>query len=202
MSTSPKKDRRKRPIVKPSRYKTTSSDEAPSKRMMNSGGQQRNVTATMESDIRELRGILQQNSSLIYNNDVETPYTSNIHTTQPHTSTQIQYEPRTSTQTQYEIHTSSQAQCEQSEQDNQYPSLQTSINANPYSTAPHCNTSFTSFTPMATYNSTITSNQHNVSDSNTNTGNKFQGHFSNTGEQVRNTASYNAERVENVMENR
>lgn len=52
-------DRPKRPIMKPNRYQTTSSEEAPRKKTMES----RNDKFTMENDMRELRGVLEENSS-------------------------------------------------------------------------------------------------------------------------------------------
>jgi len=57
-----------RHLVKPSRYQT-SSDEAPSKKIANNEGEQRNITASLDADLRELRGILRENSSFSYNNN-------------------------------------------------------------------------------------------------------------------------------------
>lgn len=155
----------------------------------------------MESDVRELRGILQESSSHndnsqlfnnIYNNDnSQTQYTSHIYKAQSHTSTQIQYQPPTSTQAHY-----------QSEQtSNQYTSSQTPINVETnMCTLPYSTTPFTK--PITTYNSTITSNQNNVLDNNINTRDKFQVYFPNTGEPVQTTANCNIERTGNETENR
>lgn len=51
-------DRLKRPITKPARYQTTSSDEAPRKRTVSA-----TIQHTIKEDIRELREVIEKNSS-------------------------------------------------------------------------------------------------------------------------------------------
>lgn len=89
MFTSPKEDRPKRFIIKPSKYQITSSDEATPKKVMKSGGRERNMTITIELDIADLRRILQDNFSHTYNNNLQTQYISHTHQAQPHISTPI-----------------------------------------------------------------------------------------------------------------
>ncbi|XP_036144755.1 uncharacterized protein LOC118646285 [Monomorium pharaonis] len=177
-------NRLKRPIVKPSRYQTTSSDEAPRrKKTGKTGGQEKDIDATMEEDIRELGGILQENSSLINNNNnniqntSETHFNSYTYTAQAQTSTQAH------------------------QVDNQYPSVQISPNTESYAILPYSVTPYTQLRSTALASSTfIPPNEHNV----LNQYNKFQVPYSNAGESSQITERYRAqqEQIEDETESR
>jgi len=155
-----KEKRPKRPIVKPSRYQTTSSDEAPSKTITNNEGEQRNITASLEADFRELRGILRENSSISYNNNntnLQTLHNTHIDKAQAQTSTH--------NQTQY-----------QTEIPNPHPSVFTNIE--PHNTLSYPITPITQHIPVTACSSAFTSNDTFLN----NTYNKFQVSCSNRGE--------------------
>lgn len=193
MSTTLKESRPKRPIVKPSRYQTTSSEEAPFSKTSKTGGQEIDTATTMEEDMRELRGTIQDNSSTI--NDVNTQHNlHNILTTQyNNTNSQIHNKPQTPMLTSTQVH-----QVEQI--DYQYP-LHTPSTSN---AEPHPISYSTNNTPYAQHRPTTTfiPSEHNAFDNIINAYNKFQLPYSNIGESVEATAGYRAQAERNNIEHR
>jgi len=174
MST-PKEKRPKRPIVKPSRYQTTSSDEAPCKKITNNEGEQRNINASLEADLRELREIFRENSSLFYNNNNTILQT--IHNTHTHID---------KAQTQTSTH---QTQHQTEQILNPHPSIFTNIE--PHNTYPI--TPITQHIPVTACSFTFTSNDTFLND----TYNKFQVSYSNRDERY-----IESRQTENVTEYR
>jgi len=180
MST-PKEKRPKRPIVKPSRYQTTSSDEAPSKKIVNNEGEQRNITASLEADLRELRGILRENSSLSFNNNNNNTNLQTLYNTHTHIDTHID-----KAQAQTSTHNQTQYQTEQIQKP--HPSILTNIEShNTYPITP-----ITQHVPVTACSSAFTN------DTFLNTYNKFQVSCSNRGEQY----IEDSRQTENVTEYR
>ncbi|XP_011858237.1 PREDICTED: uncharacterized protein LOC105555807 [Vollenhovia emeryi] len=191
MSTSHNDNRPKRPITKPSRYQTTSSDEDIPRKV---GKQDKSVTKTLESDMRDLRVILQENFSHDYNKNSQTPLLHTLDKVQPYTQTQAQYQP----------HTPTQVPCPTISTHNQiqYP-LQTSTQT-PYQPGQiqsyQCHKLYLS--QYVTHLLCMSTQNQNVTDNIINTCNKFQANFSNIGRAIQTTTNYSAQRTESEEENR
>ncbi|XP_011707442.1 PREDICTED: uncharacterized protein LOC105462504 [Wasmannia auropunctata] len=143
------------------------------------------MTMTLEEDIRELRGILEENSSHLYNtNNLRTQQDPPVYKAQEQISTQPQNYP-------------------QEQISNSYHSLQIPVNTESYSTL-SCAAPSTERLLNTTRSSTFVPNQYNTLDNNINTYNKFQANYPNSGESMPTKANYNAQLrriAENEVEN-
>ncbi|XP_011866630.1 PREDICTED: uncharacterized protein LOC105561327 [Vollenhovia emeryi] len=164
--------------------------------------------------MRDLRVILQENFSHDYNKNSQTPLLHTLDNVQPYTQTQAQYQPHTPTQVpcptisthnqiQCPLQTSTQTPYQPGQMSHQFPSSQTSINSQSYSTLPQSITPVSQIIPVTICNSPIMSTQNqNVTDNIINTCNKFQDNFSNIGRAIQTTTNYSAQRTESEEENR
>lgn len=178
-------DRPKRPIIKPSRYQTTSSSDETCKKKAtetSNENEKRNKTFSIEDNIGELRGVLEQNSSNnIYNNlPLPTHTYTQPHTLYPYTTCVT----NTGSQIPYTYSLPTSSTYLQPQRPHQHIPLQNSVYTQPC--IPHTMIStYTELIPAATCSSLI-NNEGDILDMNSNVHEKL------------NTQDTRAQRRENV----